>query len=138
MVVPEAYNALTAQFVDACYHVHRAMGPGLLEGVYERCVEWELRKRGLEVESQKPIDVRYGDLVLPAAFRVDLLIGDGRGHQIVGELKCHAQMPPVFHAQVISYLRLLNLPVGLLVNFHNTYFKEGVSRLLNVTWKPGE
>ena len=137
ILVPEGCNVLTAHLLDACYQVHRVMGPGLLEVVYERCVEWELRRRGLEVECQKPIDVRYGDLVLPAAFRVDVLIGDGQGHQIIGEFKCQSQMPPVFQAQLISYLRFLNLPVGLLVNFHNHYFKEGVSRLLNTSWKAG-
>jgi iron complex transport system substrate-binding protein len=112
------------------------MGPGLLEGVYEACLAWELRDAGLIVERQKAVDLTYQDLLIPAAFRVDLVIGDTDGNRIIAELKSHANLPSVFHAQLISYLRFMNLPIGVLVNFHPLLLKDGISRVLNSGWKP--
>ena len=136
IIVPPSHNALVTRLLDACFVVHRTMGPGLLEGVYEACLAWELRDAGLIVERQKAVDLTYQDLLIPAAFRVDLVIGDHDGNRIIAELKSHANLPLVFHAQLISYLRFMNLPIGVLVNFHPPLLKDGISRVLNSGWKP--
>ncbi len=113
--------------VDCGYQLHVDLGPGLLESVYEALLAESLRARGLRVERQKPIRIEYRDFVLEEGFRVDLLVED---HLLI-ELKSVERMAPVHGKQVLTYLRLLNLPVGLLFNFGAPTFKEGVKRIVN-------
>jgi len=132
--IPEGYERLVTRTLDACFRVHRELGPGLLEGVYEGCLYWELREMGLTVNRQAAVDVLYRGCRMETAFRADLIVDDGQGSRVLVELKSVAQMAPIFQAQVISYLRLLNLPIGLLVNFNTTLLKDGISRILNCQW----
>ncbi len=118
---------LSAAVVDAAYHLHVGLGPGLLESVYEVVLAKELERRGLRVERQKPIPIVYAGLHFDEGFRADLLV-DGR---LLVELKSVETIHPVHGKQVLTYLRLLNLPLGLLINFGAPTFKEGVRRIVN-------
>ena len=118
---------VTGQIVDAAYKVHTRLGPGLLESVYEIVLAKELERRGLKVERQKTIAFQFDGLLFEDAFRVDLLV-EG---MVVVELKSVETLASVHSKQVLTYLRLLNLPVGLLINFGAATFKEGMHRIVN-------
>lgn len=134
--IPYGYERLVATTLDACFRVHRELGPGLLEGVYEGCVCWELRQMGLSVTRQAPVSLTYRGRIMETAFRADLIVEDGNGVRVLIEMKAVAEMVPIFQAQIISYLRILNLPIGLLVNFNTGLLKDGISRILNRRWMP--
>lgn len=123
----EALEQLARTAVDCGYRLHEALGPGLLESVYEACLFHDLSERGLRVERQKRIPIRYGALEIEEGFRADLLV-EGR---LLIELKSTERHAPVHAKQVITYLRLMDLPLGLLMNFGAPTFKEGVRRLAN-------
>lgn len=113
--------------VDAAVHVHRVLGPGLLESVYEIVMAFELRRRGLHVARQVPIDVVYENLRIDGGFRAELIV---EGCVLV-ELKSVERSAPVHKKQTLTYLRLANLRLGLLLNFGATLMKDGVTRLVN-------
>jgi len=118
---------LTSVIIGAAIEVHRRLGPGLLESAYEACLARELQKRGLRVERQRPVPVFYDDVKLNCGFRADLIV-EGR---VVVELKCKEALHPVDESQLLSHLRLLNLPIGLLINFHVVLLKDGIKRMVN-------
>lgn len=107
--------------------LHRHFGPGLLEGAYETLLEIRLLGKGLKVERQKLFDLAYEGIVIPGAFRTDLLVEQS----LVVELKSTEKLAPVHFKQVLTYLKVLNLPLGLLLNFGGATFKEGIHRLVN-------
>ena len=113
--------------VDCGFKLHEALGPGLLESVYEACLSHSLTERGLSVERQKIIPIRFNGIYLEEGFRADLLV-EGR---LLIELKSTEGHSPLHAKQVITYLRLMNLPLGLLINFGAATFKQGVRRLVN-------
>ncbi len=113
--------------VDCGFHLHKNLGPGLLESVYEAIMADQLVRRGLNVQRQVPIPVRYDGIELPEGFRADLLI---EGVLLV-ELKSVERLSPFHGKQVLTYLRLLDMPLGLLINFGGVTFKEGVKRIVN-------
>ena len=120
-------NKLTEQIIGACVEVHRALGPGLLESVYEECVCYELRTAGISVDRQRPLPVRYKDVALELGYRLDLVVDD----QVIVELKTVDALLPIHQAQVMTYLKLTGLSVGLLVNFHVPVLKQGIKRVVN-------
>jgi GxxExxY protein len=120
-------NRLTEKIIGAAIKIHRRLGPGLLESAYETCLAFELRELGLRVEQQKAVPLVYGSVKLECGFRADLVV-NGR---IVVELKCKEALHPVDRAQVLSHLRLLDLQVGLLINFHVVMLKDGITRIVN-------
>ena len=120
-------NDLTSAIIGAAIKVHRALGPGLLESAYRVCLAYELQKLGLNVEQEKPIPVIYEQVKLDCGFRADLLVE----RQVVVECKAKDKLHPVDKAQVASHLRLLNLQVGLLINFHELLLKDGIHRVVN-------
>jgi len=120
-------DEITGQIVDAAYKLHSGLGPGLLESVYELVLARELERRGFGVERQKPVSFEFDGLHFEDAFRVDLLIEGS----VVVELKSVETLAPVHPKQVLTYLRLLNLPVGLLINFGAATMKEGLHRVVN-------
>ena len=120
-------NDITGAIIGAAIKVHKKLGPGLLESAYEACVEYELKKAGLRVERQKPVPVIYEDVHLECGFRADLVV---EGCVIV-ELKAKDGLHPIDEAQILSHLRLLNLQVGLLINFHEVVLKNGIKRMVN-------
>jgi GxxExxY protein len=107
-------DPLTGTIIGGAIAVHRYLGPGLLEHTYEMCLEAELRQRGIRVERQVPVRVRYLDVDLDCGYRIDMLVE----RQVVVELKVVRQLAPVHVSQVLSYLRLAELHVGLLFNFN--------------------
>ena len=120
-------NQVSGIVVDAAMKVHSALGPGLLESAYEMCLVRELRKRGLRVESQVPIAVRYEGETLDVGYRADLLV---EGIVLV-ELKSVEAILPIHKAQLLSYLRLSSREVGLLINFNVEHLKNGIKRVIN-------
>lgn len=120
-------NRITSDVIGAAIKVHRKLGPGLLESAYEACMEYELKSLGLLVERQKPVPLVYETVKLECGFRADLVVE----HLVVVELKCKEALHPVDEAQLLSHLRLLNLSVGLLMNFHVSVLKDGIRRLVN-------
>jgi len=124
--LPEEVNDLTGEIVDAAFKVHSALGPGLLESIYEACMVHELEKRGLEVTRQLEAPVEYDGRRLDSGLRLDLLVA---GTAVV-ELKAVEQVLPVHKAQLLSYLRLTRCPVGLLINFHVPLIKDGIQRMV--------
>jgi GxxExxY protein len=121
-------NDLSEQIIGAAIVVHRALGPGLLEAPYEACLCHELEKRQLKFERQKPLSLVYGDVKLPCAYRLDLVVE----HSIVVEIKSVAKWERVHEAQLISYLKLSGLHLGLVLNFNvKNLSREGVKRRVN-------
>jgi GxxExxY protein len=121
-------NRITGHVVDAAYRVHTRLGPGLMETVYENVLARALEQRGLKVEQQKLISFEFDGMHFEGAFRVDLLVED----QVVVELKSMEKLAPVHTKQVLTYLRLLDLPFGLLINFGALRLSEGgVHRIVN-------
>ena len=118
---------ITGEVIDAALKIHQGLGPGLLESVYESVLSKTLEKRGLKVERQKPISFVYDEMSFDDGFRVDLLIAD----RVVVELKSVEKLAPVHSKQLLTYLRLMNLPVGLLLNFGASTLKEGLHRIVN-------
>ena len=120
-------DELTEAIIGAAIEVHKRLGPGLLESAYRTCLAYELRKRGFEVQEEKPVPVIYDDIKLECGFRADLLVN----RQIVVELKAKSDIHPVDKAQTLSHLRLLGLRFGLLINFHGVKLIDGVHRIVN-------
>ena len=118
---------LTREIIGAAIKIHRELGPGLLESAYEACLTYELQKLGLKVERQKPVPLIYEQVKLECGFRADLVV-EGR---VVVETKCKDALHPVDDAQLLSHLRLLNISVGLLINFHVVSLRSGIRRMVN-------
>jgi GxxExxY protein len=118
---------LATTAIDCGFKLHTGLGPGLLESVYEALLCESLKARGLRVERQKPIDIMYEGVSLNEGFRADILV-EGR---LLIELKSVERIAPVHGKQVLTYLRLLHLPLGLLMNFGAATFKEGIKRVSN-------
>jgi len=118
---------VAAIIVDCAFHLHRDLGPGLLETVYEVVLAKMLPDRGLAVERQMPIPIKYAGFIFEEGFRADLLV---EGLVLV-ELKSVENLAPLHAKQVLTYLRLLHLPLGLLINFGSATFKDGCKRIVN-------
>jgi len=118
---------LTGTIIGAAIKIHRRLGPGLLESAYETCLGYELRQLGLKVEQQKAVPLVYDGVKQECGFRADLVVES----RVAVELKCKEVIHPVDLSQLLSHLRLLNLRVGLLINFHVLLLKDGIHRLVN-------
>ncbi|MGH9602244.1 MAG: GxxExxY protein [Terriglobales bacterium] len=123
----EKLNQLTREIIGAAIQVHRALGPGLLESAYEACLVYELSQRGLRVEQQKPLPVVYRAVQLECGYRLDLLVESS----VIVEIKSVEELAPIHGVQLLSYLRLSGLKVGLLINFNERVLKNGVRRIVN-------
>jgi GxxExxY protein len=120
-------NELATIIVDSCYKIHKALGPGLLESVYEIVLEHELKLRGLAVERQVPISIVYEGLVFEKAFQADLVVED----KVIIECKSIEEIARVHPKKLLTYLRLTNKRLGLLVNFGKELIKDGIKRVVN-------
>jgi len=125
--IPNRLNEIGKEIVDSAYKVHKELGSGLLEKVYEVCLAHELQKRNLVVERQVAIPIRYDGIEFDEGFRLDLLIED----QVICELKAVDKMNPVWKAQVLSHLKLTNKRLGYLINFNVTNIGRGIKRIVN-------
>ena len=113
--------------LDAAFKIHRILGPGLLESVYQATLDFELRKRGLRVVQQVGLPVYYEEIKLELGFRVDLIVAD----KVIIEIKSVEALAPVHRKQLLTYLRLMNLRLGLLLNFNVELMKHGIQRVVN-------
>jgi GxxExxY protein len=120
-------NELSKIVVDICYKIHTKLGPGLLESVYEAILYYELNKLGLKVQKQKPLPVYWEEIVLEVGFRVDLIVED----KVILEIKSVAEIANVHPKQVLTYLKITNMKLGLLINFNESYIKDGIKRVVN-------
>lgn len=127
MLQPDELNRITGGVVDEAVRIHIDPGPGLMESVYEVVLAKKLADRGLKVIRQRPVPITYEGHTFEEAFRLDLLVED----QVVVELKSVEELAPVHFKQVLTYLRLLDLRVGLLINFGAPVLKEGIHRIVN-------
>ena len=124
---PEKIESLATIVVDAAYHLHKDLGPGLFESVYEAVLARMLEERGLRVKRQRPVTFEYEGMVFDEGLKVDLLVEEC----LVLELKSVEVLLPVHSKQLLTYIRLLDLPLGLLFNFGAATFREGVKRVVN-------
>lgn len=123
----EYIESLASIVIDRAFHLHRDLGPGLLESVYEAVLAHELQERGLMVQRQKPVPIRYQGVELDEGFRLHLFVED----RLIVELKSVEELHPVHPKQLLTYLRLMDLPLGLLINFGAPLLKEGIKRVVN-------
>jgi len=129
MIEREQLNNISRSITGAAIQVHRVLGPGLLESAYEACLAFELRKRGLKVEQQKPLPLIYEGVKLDCGYRIDLL-AEGC---VVVEIKSVDAVAPIHKAQVMSYLKLSGCKLALLMNFNVLMLKDGIRRFVNGT-----
>nr|WP_277775138.1 GxxExxY protein [Thermoleptolyngbya sichuanensis] len=120
-------DEISGQVIGAAIAVHRELGPGLLESAYEACLVHELRQRGVQIEQQIPQPVIYKGLQLECGYRLDLLVEN----RVIVELKAVETLLPIHEAQLLTYLKLRQLRLGLLINFNVPILKRGIKRLLN-------
>ena len=120
-------NEISKEIVDAALKVHRALGPGLLESAYEECLTYELLKKELLVERQKVLPLIYEEVKLEAGYRIDLLVEN----KVVIELKSVEALNDVHLAQILTYLKLSDCKLGLLINFNVALIKQGIRRVVN-------
>src|SRR4030066_2060873 len=121
----EEESKVTGKIIVAAIDIHRALGPGLLESAFEACLIYELRLRKLKVESQKSMPIFYKDVMLDCGYRVDLIVED----QIIVEVKSVSSLASIHEAQLLSYLKLSNCKIGLLINFNVKYLRQGIRRM---------
>ena len=126
-------NQISGKIIACALKVHTAIGPGVLESVYQTCLLHELRKAGLSVQAQVALPVVYDSLHLDSGYRLDLLVQD----TVIVELKCVETLLPIHKAQLLTYLRLTNKPLGLLLNFNVIHLREGIKRVLNNKYQMG-
>lgn len=120
-------NDLTYEIINCALEVHNFLGPGLLESVYQKALIHELKLRGFKIDYEVPIEIYYKDINIGDSLRLDILVNE----EIVIELKSVENVLPVHKKQLLTYLRLLDLEVGLLINFNVSLLKEGITRIVN-------
>ena len=124
--LPPELEGLSGALIDSALKVHQTLGPGLLESVYESCLCIELGKRGIAFETQTPIPVVYEGVRMEAGLRLDLLVENS----LIVEVKSVEKLLPIHQSQLLTYLRLSDLRLGLLINFNVTLLKEGIKRVI--------
>lgn len=120
-------NELSKVVFDSALKVHQALGPGLLESAYEECLYYEIKKTGLIVEKQKPLPLIYEDVKLDIGYRIDIIIEN----KLILELKSVQALNDIHFAQLLTYLKLTNCKLGLLINFNVSLIKNGIKRVVN-------
>ena len=120
-------NQLSEKVIGLCIEIHRNLGPGLLESAYEECLCYELSKAGIPFERQKPVLVKYKEVHLDCGFRIDVLVDQ----QLIVELKSVEKVLPIHEAQIITYLKIADMRVGLLINFNSIILIKGLKRFVN-------
>ena len=125
--VRERINLLTEKIIGCSIEVHKAIGPGLLESAYEECLCYELAQNNLRFERQVPLPVLYKGVNLDCGYRLDIIVED----LVILEIKAVDRLMAINEAQLLSYLRMLDKRVGLLLNFHSSVLKNGIKRIVN-------
>mgnify|MGYP001616103292 FL=1 len=123
----EKLNKITETIIGVAIGIHKALGPGLLESAYEACMVYDLIQSGLKVEQQKPLPVVYREVKLECGYRLDLMIEN----EVIVEIKSVEKLLPIHKAQLMSYLKLSDCKIGLLINFNVELLKDGIQRVVN-------
>lgn len=124
--IPDEVENAGKKLLDAAYRVHTVMGPGLMESIYEKCMCIELSKRGVEFQSQVSLPIVYDGETIDSGLRLDLLVE----RCVIGELKAVQELTPLFHAQLLSQLKISGLRLGFLINFNVVHLKDGIKRIV--------
>lgn len=120
-------NTIATAILDQAFKIHKELGPGLLESVYEKCLQYELIQEGYKAEVQVPVPMNYKSIHFDAGFRIDLLVND----KVLVEIKSVERLAPVHYAQTLTYLRMKSIKLGLLINFNTKLLKDGIHRIVN-------
>jgi GxxExxY protein len=120
-------DELSYALIGCAMEVHKKLGPGLLESVYEQALVHELKMKGIPVRAQVDIDVSYKGLIIPKGFRLDLIVDE----EVIVELKSVEDLRPLYHKQLLTYLRITDKRLGLLINFNTTNLRDGIKRVVN-------
>ena len=120
------FDVLSNRVVGCAIDVHRELGPGLLESTYEQCLAYELNRAGIPFKIQQQLPVKYREITLDCGYRVDLLVDN----RLIVELKCVEQLLKIHEAQILTYMKLLSVKVGLLINFNVDVLKKGIRRFV--------
>ena len=120
-------NKITEIIIECAIKVHEKLGPGLFESVYEKTIVYELRKKGLKVDEQAAISIKYEDIIFKEGFRGDLIVND----EVIVELKSIKEFEKIHYKTLLTYLRMANKKVGLLINFNKELIKHGLKRIIN-------
>jgi GxxExxY protein len=120
-------NELSEIIIECSIKIHKTLGPGLLESVYEKILAYELQKKGLKIECQVSIPIRYENIIFNEGFRVDIIVNDS----VIVELKSIVDFDPVHYKQLLTYLKLTDKKLGLLINFNKELLKDGIKRVIN-------
>ena len=124
-------NEITSIIIDRAIKVHIELGPGLLESAYKECLVYELMQSGLKIEKEKPLPLVYSEVKLECGYRVDIMVED----KVIVEIKSVEALADIHTAQVLTYLKLANCKIGLLMNFNVTLLKNGIKRCINKYYK---
>ena len=120
-------NSITEKIIGAAIDVHKALGPGLLESAYEECLCYELKQAGLFIERQVPLPVVYKEVLLDCGYRLDVIVENS----VIVELKTVEALKPIHEAQLLTYLKMTNKQIGLLINFNVPALKDGIKRIVH-------
>jgi len=123
----QSFREITEPVIGACIEIHKAIGPGLLEPAYEECLGYELEQRGIQFVRQRPLPIHYKGVRLDCAYRLDLVVEE----KVILELKTVESLLPIHEAQLLTYLKLSGLTLGLLINFNVPVLRNGIKRLAN-------
>ena len=127
MSASAAFNDLSSTIIGSAIEVHRHLGPGLLESAYLKCLVFEIRALGLTAELNSPVPIVYKKVTIDCGYRLDLIVAQ----TVIVEVKSVSELSPIHHAQLLTYLRLTGLPLGLLLNFNVPVLKDGIKRMIN-------
>ena len=120
-------NELATMVIQSAINIHKRLGPGLLESVYGKILSYELAKQGLSIETEKPISLLYDELIIEDAFRADIIVNES----LIIEVKSVKELEAVHQKQLLTYLKLTNLKLGILINFNTELLKQGICRVIN-------
>jgi GxxExxY protein len=120
-------NEISEIIIECCIKIHKILGPGLLESVYEKVLSYELQKKGLNVKQQIPIPIKYGNIIFEEGYRADIIVNDA----VIIEIKSVKEFDPVHLKQLLTYIRLAEKKLGLLINFNKELLKDGIKRVIN-------
>jgi GxxExxY protein len=120
------FDDLSNRVIGCAIEVHRELGPGLLESTYRQCLACELSHADISFQMELPLPVRYKNVLLDCGYRIDLLVGG----DLIVEIKCAEKLLPIHHAQILTYMKLAKIPVGLLMNFNVTRLQNGLKRFV--------
>ena len=120
-------NEISTLLIEEALHIHRSIGPGMLESAYVHCLNYRLIKRGLNVRTQVPVPLIFEEVKLECGYRADLVIEN----KVVIEVKCVEAIASIHQAQTLTYLRFLNLKLGIILNFNTVLIKDGIKRVVN-------